>query len=687
MAGSLKTQPGRPLPLGATRTPSGVNFALVGGPQIAGVTLCLFQPLAGRQLAAFPLDPKQNRTGNVWHIEVEGLPRYVQYGYKIVGPHDLARAQFYSANQLIVDPYAKAISSHSRWGKSRGHYAAKGVCDADDSFDWQEDRPLGLPFNELVIYEMHVRGFTNDPASGVEHPGTYLGLIEKIPYLQELGINAVELLPVFEFDECSYRKTAPISRTQLYNYWGYMPLNCFAPMTRYASQPGEKGQARRAIHEFKLMVRELHRAGIEVILDVVYNHTGENCAHGPSISYRGIAPEIYYLIDNKCHFMNFSGCGNTFNANHPVVRELILESLRYWVEEMHVDGFRFDLASALTRGLNGAPIANPPLIEAISKDPVLANTKLIAEAWDAGGLYQVGHFPYVGRWSEWNGKYRDHVRRFIKGTDGEVSIFATKLCGSDDLYKKSGSPSTSINLITAHDGFTLRDLVSYNEKHNLDNGEENRDGGNDSESWNCGIEGETPNRNVLALRRRQMRNFHLALMISQGVPMVVMGDEYGQSRQGNNNAWCHDSALNWLTWSEELQDRAFFRYYRGLIHFRRRHRLLQRKTFLNPELISWHGHQPNDPNWTDESRLIAFILYDRDVGEDLYVAFNAHHERAAVTLPSRSDRLCWCRIIDTAAPPPRDFIEERIARKVPAGVPYNMPPHSAILLKALPRRQ
>lgn len=686
MVRSFDVATGRPDPLGSTRSGHWINFALSCSPEIERVVLCLFQPYAGRSLCEICLDPNVHRTGSVWHIALKDLPRHVQYAYRLNGP-----PPFHSNGQLILDPYARAVFSHRVWAECRGEYEGRGVCDTVDPledskhFDWEGDRPLQIPMKDLIIYEMHVRGFTIDPSSGVQHPGSFLGVVEKIPYLTELGINAVELLPVFEFNECSYQATGPVSGQPLLNYWGYMTLNFFSPMMRFASRPGDKGQAVRAITDFKTMVRELHKAGIEVILDVVYNHTGETGPQESFASFRGIDPQTYYMLDNS-HFLNYSGCGNTFNANHPIAREFIVDSLRHWVSEMHVDGFRFDLASTLTRGTDGGPLPNPPVIEAIAKDPILANTKLIAEAWDAGGLYQVGTFPYLGRWSDWNGKYRDHIRRFIKGSDGEVGHFATNLCGSEGQYRHAGSPTASINFIIAHDGFTLRDLVSYDHKHNLDNGEENRDGTDDNNSWNCGHEGETANRQILALRRRQMRNLHLALMLSQGVPMIVMGDEYGHTRYGNNNTWCHDNHLNWFLWEEANQDSAFLHYYKALIHFRRSQSLLTSGRFLTPEDITWHGLLPGEPDWSYESHFLAFTLHDHVSGKDLYAAFNASHEKVEVTLPTRMSRSPWCRIVDTGVTPPRDFIGEDQCRRVSTAQPYPMLPYSAILLKAIPRR-
>ncbi len=500
---------------------------------------------------------------------------------------------------------------------------------------------------------MHVRGFTRDDSSKVQHPGTYLGLIEKIPYLKELGVNAVELLPIHEFNEKEAVQINPLTKQKLCNYFGYSTVNFFSPMNRYASQSNQD----KALIEFKTMVRELHKNGIEVILDVVYNHTFEGNHQGPVLSFRGFDAPAYYMIDAQGNYLNFSGVGNTVNCNHPVSWELILQSLRYWVTEMHVDGFRFDLASILTRGENGAPLAYPPMVEAISRDPILSHTKLIAEAWDAGGLYQVGGFYHGTRWSEWNGKYRDVVRRFIKGTPGHKMAFATALCGSQDLYGWGRAPICSVNFITAHDGFSLADLVTYNEKHNESNGEENRDGFDHNDSWNCGIEGHSLNKKIVNLRERQIRNFHFALMISQGIPMVLMGDEYAHTRHGNNNTWCQDNELNWFLWNRLDIRPGFNRFFRSLIQFRKDHPLLKRETFLEDKDITWHGITPDKPEWGNENHLVAFTL-NSDQGPDIYIAFNAGHILQTLTIPPAGTGKNWFWVVNTYNTSPEDFFDE-----------------------------
>jgi isoamylase/glycogen operon protein len=599
-----------------------------------------------------------NQTGQIWHIAIEGLPQEFNYGFHLD-----------KSKKTLSDPYAKHLKTGASWGEG-APLPLLAACKEDTIFDWQGDQPPLVPYEQLIIYEMHTRGFTIDPSSGVSHPGTFLGLVEKIPYLLNLGINAVELLPIFEFNECENVLKNPKTKRRLYNYWGYSTLNFFSPMARFGT-----------IEEFKTMVRELHKHGIEIILDVVYNHTGEGSEKGHTYSYRGLANGTYYILGAGGEYMNFSGCGNTFNCNEPTTSELILASLRFWASEMHVDGFRFDLASILTRDPQGHPVHRPPIVEAISKDPLLANVKLIAEAWDAAGLYQVGSFPSFGRWSEWNGKYRDAVRQFIKGSDGVAGTFASVICGSQDLYGYERNPYHSINFVTAHDGFSLRDLVSYNQKHNESNGERNQDGTNDNCSWNCGAEGETTDPKIIALRERQMKNLHLALMISIGTPMILMGDEYGHTRHGNNNTWSHDDALNWQLWGEIEKNADFFRFYKLMIAFRKMHPVLQRTEFLAPYEIDWHGESPFKPDWSFESRFVAYTLKDRARGEDLYIAFNASHNRKTVTLPNPPEQKKWMRIIDTSLKPPFDFIETP-GKHPPMPIPYKMESYSTLVSKA-----
>jgi isoamylase len=523
---------------------------------------------------------------------------------------------------------------------------------------------------------MHVRSFTVHPSSKSKAPGTFLGIVDKIPYLKSLGINAIELMPIFEFDECSNHFVNPRTKQRLKNMWGYSTINFFAPMNRFSSSEGWTG----AMDDFRTLVKEMHKNKIEVYLDVVYNHTAEGNRQGPWFSFRGIDNQVYYMVHPDGHYLDYSGTGNTFNANHPVVAKLIVDSLRYWVNEMHVDGFRFDLASCLTRDEQGTPLSNPLVIQMIDADPVLSDVKLIAEAWDAGGLYQVGSFPGASRWAEWNGKYRDVVRRFIKGTDNCAGEFAKVMSGSQDLYGQR-RPYHSINFVTAHDGFTLRDLVSYQDKHNEENGEDNRDGGNQNDSWNCGAEGATNTRKILQLRERQMRNLHTALMLAIGTPMVLMGDEYGHTRNGNNNTYGHDNALNWFLWDQLAKHRDFVRFYTKAIQFRQQNPLLKRTEFLKDSDVEWHGHMPKQPNWGEDSRFLAYTLNDPVKSEPLYIAFNAHFQPAHVQLPSPPQGKKWFRIIDTALAPPNDIVEN--PHTAPLSYTYDMQDHSALVAKAL----
>ncbi len=654
------SDPGFLQPFGVSRREGGLNFALFSS-SAESVRLCLYSQAT--LLEEIPM----HRTGDVWHLLV-----------KIEPSPDLYYAYRVDQGILLQDPYAREVASTNRWGARHAPeepYNPLSATFIEEPFDWQGVEAPHISRRDLIIYEMHVRGLTQHPSAHVQHPGTFLGVVEKIPELLKLGINAVELLPIQEFDEQEVKLIDPESGKLLYNFWGYSTVNFFAPMNRYASSEGQ-GVATR---EFKTLVRELHRNGIEVILDVVFNHTAEGNREGPILSYKGIENAVYYLLDADGDYSNYSGCGNSLNANHPVVRALILDALRYWALEMHVDGFRFDLASALTRGRRGEPLDFAPLIDAITEDPLLPNVKLIAEPWDAAGLYQVGHFwPSSPQWSEWNGKYRDSVRRFIKGTFASKGDFVTRLCGSEDLYY-SRSPLCSINFVTIHDGFTLRDLVSYNEKHNRDNGEENRDGTSQNDSWNCGVEGATEKESIQRLRERQMRNFHLVLMLSQGVPLLLMGDEYGHTKEGNNNSWCHDDARNWFLWDKLDENRGFYRFYQKMIHFRKAHPLLRRNRFFSPGEIEWHGVEPFKPDWSHGNLLFACTFIDPEAGHDLYVAFNAQDRAVELELPSPNGG-AWSWVVHTGNPSPDDFYDAEEAPQVKQ-LNLLLPSFAAILLK------
>jgi len=669
--------PGQPLPLGVSRAHNAYNFALFARDATA-VSLLLFASGEGPALAELPLAQEINRTGDIWHIRLHDLDPSLRYGYRVDGPMDpQGEGRRFSRQHLLLDPYAIALTGGCDWGAT---YIRRGAdspesrfkrrgCLITDDFDWEGDRPLNRPLQDSVIYELHVRGFSRHPSSGVSHPGTYLGLIEKIPYLQELGITAVELLPVTEFDETENVNRNPFTGEKLLNLWGYSPIAFFAPKAAYASQGCNGGQ----FNEFKALVKALHRAGIEVILDIVFNHTGEGNERGPVYSFRGLANNIYYLLDQQTReYLNFSGCGNTLNCNHPMVRKLIIDALRHWVIEMHVDGFRFDLASVLGRDTDGRVLENPPMIEKIAEDPVLARTKLIAEAWDAAGLYQVGSFSKNPRWAEWNGRFRDEVRGFMTGREGTVATLATRVSGSADLYQRQRmSPFNSINFITSHDGFTLADLVSYDSKHNEMNGEYNRDGDNTNYSWNSGWEGDTDNPEILALRARRQRSLAVILLLSQGTPMFSAGDEFGRSQRGNNNAYCQDNEIAWLDWRLAEKNGDLLRFFRLLIRLRRDHPVFRRAKFFPPGAedgiheIRWQSLNPGATDWSPGCRTLGFLLDGRavegGVDDDFLVFLNGGLAEAAFQLPAPSPGREWRLLLNTGAAPPQDIYSEAVA--------------------------
>lgn len=680
-----KVLAGKPAPFGATVCDGGVNFAIYSS-NASSAILCFFT-LAdlkeNRVAEEIQLDPRVNKTGNVWHVFIEGALVGMLYGYKFDGKFSPGEGHYFDYSRILLDPYAKAVICRGEYGVS----GPGGDCwpqrvgmvpVPDSKFDWEGDLPLRYPQRELIIYEMHVRGFTKHDSSKTDFPGTYLGAVKKLDYLKELGVNCIELMPCQEFNELEYFSYNSVTGENKLNFWGYSTINFFSPMLRY-SYAGTSNYGRDAINEFKTLVKEAHKRGIEVILDVVYNHTAEGNENGPILSFRGIDNSIYYMIAPKGEFYNYSGCGNTFNCNHPMVRRFIRDSLRYWVTEMHIDGFRFDLASIFTRSTSlwdavnvygnpiegdslttGTPLGNPPLIEMLSNDPVLRGIKLIAEAWDAGGLYQVGTFPHWSIWSEWNGQFRDTVRQFIKGTNGFSGAFAKCLCGSPNLYQRGGrKPWNSINFVCAHDGFTLFDLVTYNNKHNLSNGEDNNDGENHNLSWNCGEEGEFASKRVKRLRKRQMRNFFLCLMVSQGVPMIYMGDEYGHTKGGNNNTYCHDNYNNYFRWDKlEEASSDFYRFCCLMTTFRRECESIGLDDFPTTERLQWHGHLPGTPDWSQSSRFVAFSMNDAAKGE-MYIAFNTSHLPVTVSLPDRPGYR-WEPLVDTGKPAPFDFLTDDI---------------------------
>jgi len=616
------------------------------------------------------LDEDKNRTGHIWHVFIEKLELPILYAYRLSG--NRCHPHYYDPKHLVVDPYAKVLKSHRVWGEGRQGYKAYGVIQKETPFDWRGTSFPRISLKDLVIYEMHVRGFTQDSSSKVRHPGSFLGLVEKIPYLVNLGVNAVELMPIHEFNEGANPRKNPETKELLYNYWGYSTLHFFSPMLRYAV--GKELDA--AIVEFKTLVRELHSHGIEVILDVVFNHTGEKrCA---PVSFSGIDRSSYYLL-HEGHDTNYTGCGNTLNCNHPIMQQFILDCLRYWVTEMRVDGFRFDLASVFNRDMQGNLVPMSSMVTALSLDPVLAKTKLIAEPWDVAGAYQLGAFyPHENRWSEWNGKYRDCIRHFIKGDENTKNEFSERLCGSQILFPLR-SPQASVNFITAHDGFSLKDLVSYNKKHNYMNGEGSRDGNNANISWNHGVEG--PTEDTVGLRSRQMKNFLLALMVSRGIPMIFMGDEYGHEKLGNNNTWCQDGKLNWFLWEKLQKNQSFYRFVRRLIHFRQEHEILKADHFAKNTEIIWHGIEPSHIHWEDGKALIALTILDTHYHEDIYVAFNATAEGVTFTLPDPHEGKKWHVVFDTFAASPHDAYETGEEKAI-EDKQYYLQAYSGFLVKA-----
>lgn len=689
---------GYPLPLGATHITEGINFSLYcrHGER---VILVIRYDKAKRQFPdeiEYELSPTINKTGDVWHILLETNNTAFSYGYRIHGqsnPHDTG--DFFDASKILIDPFSQTLTPRA-WGKM-GLYGSAPCCRLiQHDFDWQDDHPPKTPLTETIIYEMHIRGFTKDSSSGVSSPGTYRGVVEKIPYLKELGVTAVELMPITEFDENDNIFFDPATGQKLYNFWGYNPISFFALKSGYAHNPAHH------INEFKEMVLALHQANIEVILDIVYNHTGEGGYEGTTSSFRGIDNPTYYILHPESYeYMNFSGCGNTLNCNHPVVRELIKKSLRYWVVEMHVDGFRFDLASILGRDTDGEVLSNPPMIEIIAEDPVLRDTKIIAEAWDAAGLYQVGSFSNDARWGEWNGRFRDDVRAFLAGYDNVVTNLATRIAGSSDLYQSgTKSPCNSINLITSHDGFTLYDLVSYDQKYNEGNGEQNRDGDNHNISWNSGFEGAPAPASIQALRFRRMRTMTLLLLLSQGVPMITAGDEFGRTQKGNNNAWCQDNSVSWVNWELLNTNKGFFRFFKKCIHLRKQHSCFRREDFfkhiqkkegkLDIHEILWQGAKALEHDWSSTCHHLGFLLNGR-TGEirqddDFFIMLNCDRTQTLTftlpPIPNKSEKRNWYQIIDTSAPSPNDFKEQEAANTVKAGSSITIMPMGAMLFQS-----
>ncbi len=687
--GEFLLRAGRPYPFGATLVPGGINFAVFSR-YASDCTLVLFKRGEDQPFGEIPfLD--EFRIGNVFAMVVFDLDvEDIEYGYRMNGVYEPARGHLFDNGNVLLDPYAKAIGGRDVWGqppKPNKVMQHRGRVLYDD-FDWTGDRPLELPGEDLIIYEMHVRGFTQHPSSNVKYPGTFAAIREKIPYLKELGVNAIELMPIHEFDEFDSVFYDPVTGDKHKNYWGYSTVGFFAPKAGYAATGALGMQA----DELKALVKDLHKNGIEVFLDVVFNHTGEGGEDGNTISFRGLDNKTYYMLTPDGRYQNFSGCGNTMNCNNPVVRSLVLDCLRYWASEYHIDGFRFDLASIMGRDAQGHPLANPPLLEALAYDPILGKCKLIAEAWDAGGLYQVGSFPDYGRWSEWNDRYRDNVRRFLKSDSAQVGAMAQLVQGSPDLYGHRG-PTSSINFIAAHDGFTLADVFAYNEKHNEANGENNRDGHNHNFSWNCGVEGPTDDPAVNALRQRQIKNAAAILMVSQGTPMFLMGDEVAHTKFGNNNTYCQDNELNWFDWTRLESSAETLNFFKQIIAFRKAHPALRRTRFFAhtdergngyPD-ISFHGTEAWNADWSDESRFLAFMLSGEQgpgqpADDFIYVAMNMHWQRQRVELPRLPLRQRWHLFANTFWAAPRDVAVPGREKALKNQDTLSMGPRSVVIL-------
>ena len=687
---TYSTSPGSRYPTGATLKPEGVNFSVFSR-HATRMELLLYEHAdSATPFQTITLEPEVNRTFFVWHVFVEGLRAGVHYTWRADGPTDTAATgRCFNPRKQLCDPWARTITD-ALWNRARARDPADATGSAfravvsDPAFDWGNDVPPARGLEGAVIYELHVGGFTRHASAGVAYPGTFAGLIEKIPYLKELGITHVELLPVMAFDEQDVPPA--VAARGLKNYWGYSTHSFYSPHPHYCIH------AAHGAREFREMVRALHAAGIGVILDVVFNHTAEGGSGGPMINFRGLANEIFYHLDplDRRRYLDFTGCGNTVNCNHPQVTAFIIHCLEYWAEHMHVDGFRFDLASVFARGENGVPLATPPLPWGIEMSRVLVDRPLIAEAWDAAGLYHVGAFPGL-TWSEWNGRYRDCLRRFVRGEPGLIDEVATRIAGSSDLYAEDGRlPANGINYVTCHDGFTLWDLVSHDGKHNDANGDDNRDGSNDNLSWNCGAEGDTDDAAILQLRRRQARNFMAILFLSQGVPMILAGDEVLRSQRGNNNAYCQDNELSWFDWRQVETNRAMLRFVRELIALRKRHPSLRRQRFLSgrpvpgatlPD-VAWHGERLHEPPWHDGgARLLAFTLAGTRAGETpLHVILNMSDTARAVAVPALAG-YAWRRALDTAVASPRDISPpaEQVAAE---GVQYVAQARSVVVLEA-----
>lgn len=705
---NLKTTPGLPQPFGANVINNGVQFSIFSR-HASSVELLLFHSAErDADYTVLLLDPVYNKTGDIWHIWVEDIGEGQVYGYRIDGEYNPGKGLRYNRNKLLIDPYARALTGNFIWALTKARGMIPGSVDDEFSISTEDSsyfvphsivingrreimkNPLRIPENDLIIYELHVRGFTAHHTSGVSAPGTFKGLTEKIPYLMELGVNAVELLPIQEFDEFENININPLTGEKLKNFWGYSTIAFFSPKSLYSSgnKTGEQ------VAEFREMVKAFNSAGIEVILDVVFNHTHEGDQQGPTLSFRGIDNSIYYILDrDKSKYMNFSGCGNTVNCNHPHVRHFILDCLRYWFIEMGVDGFRFDLASILGRDQKGEMLSNPPLIEWIEEDPILRSAKIIAEAWDAGGAYQVGKFP--GRWAEWNGRYRDDVRRFWRGDSGMKGLFSTRITGSSDLYQTT-NPFRSINFLTCHDGFTLNDLVTYSSKNNIENGEDNRDGENNNHSFNCGMEGPDVPPEIERLRIKMLKNFIATLFLSLGVPMLLAGDEFRRTQKGNNNSYCQDNEISWINWDFADKNHEIFQFTKKMIEFRKNHPILRSGSFFTGEKnenfttedISWSGPDLNKPDWENGDSCIAAMIngqYCRDSfgtdDTDLFMIFNASCDKLVYRIPTSPSGRQWRLSINTDEGSGNDIFPDKSPIEIVSGE-INTAGKSVIVLTA-----
>ncbi len=713
--GDLQFHPGKALPFGATIMPRGVQFSIFSRHATAVWLQLYANEEDGEPECEISLDPAYNKTGDCWHITVEGLQAGQLYMYRMDGPHIPREGMRFNKHKVLLDPYAKELTGTFRWNlrdalgyipdHPDGDLSFSEASDAavmpkcvvvDDEFDWGGDQPLNYSLRNIIIYETHVKGLTCHSSAaekfGISHSGSFRGVIEMIPYLSELGVTSLELLPVQEFGEYEYQnRSNPLSGEALKNYWGYSSIAFFAPKASYSSSRG-RGEA---VREFKEMVKDLHSAGIEVILDIVFNHSGEGDQNGHTFGFRGIDNRIYYMLaPNPRYYMNYSGCGNTMNCNHPVVRGMIIEALRYWVQEMHVDGFRFDLGSILGRDKNGELMDNPPVLERIAEDPVLRDTKIIAEAWDAGGGYQVGNFP-GGRWAEWNDRYRDDMRSFWRGDEGRVRDFATRFGGSADLYLQTGrKPFHSINFVTSHDGFTLWDLVSFENKHNEANGENNRDGHNNNISSNFGCEGPSDDKHILAVRKRMVKNVLATLLLSSGTPMILGGDEITRTQGGNNNAYCQDNDISWYDYRRLDMNPGIFRFARMLIDFRKSHPVLQRQEFFpgcdvsqNQVLdISWYDEHGGSMDWNRKENVIALRIdgskkeiHSDQNDADLLMFFNASDGGREFTLVSAKPGQRWYRVVDSGMASPEDVLQEENAVRMARQGSYCVVPRSLVV--------